>query len=1211
VQTTLLGFAIAIILALVTALVGPLFVDWTRYRAEFEARATRLTGLDFRITGSIDARVLPTPTIVMHGIEFGRPDDSGKVRARSLRLEFALGALARGEWRIANARLDGPELAAGLDSTGRLDWPAPKIGFDPEGVSIERLTIRDGRALLADGASGARLLFEKVEFKGEIRSLTGPARGEGSFVIAGQHYPYRLATSRLGEDSTVKVRLSIDPIHRPVTAEADLSIGFERGAPRFEGTIHLARAVGRAPAGTQALIIEPWRTTSRIKGDSAGAVLEQIEFQYGPDERAIKLHGNAQVKFGQQPHANVVLTSSQIDLERALAVPDAPRRRPLAALKTFLNIFNAAPQLPLPTTLSIGVESLAFGGAMVQRLGADIEIDSQELRIRLLEFRAPGLTQVRLSGRVLNAARFEGSTQIESNDPRVLLGWLTERNDIQAVAAGPLRLSGDVRLSDDTISTDRLSFDFDRMTVAGRMAYFWPNQDRPARLDAELTSPEIDLDRIHGLGAAMLGGIGFEWPREGALSLKIGRASIFGVQAKQVDVNTRLDNNGLEIDRLVIADFGGTAAAIKGRIDTTSQSPHGTLTLNLDARTLDGLLAVIEKLAPQSAEPLRRSAERLSPLALRASLTMDPASGGALASTKFNVEGRAGKLSRISVFGDANTSSAAFKADKIAALGAAKVNITARVEADEGEPLIEFLRLDKFFLVDKRSARLNLSAKGNLDGALDIDGRLAAGALDISANGKLRVAKEPTAEFDLTINNASLRSPRPVVAGLPAEALPGSATARLAWAQNTLQIAQIRGTLAGSSVAGSLTLKIGEPISLNGSMEMSAVDLPGAIAAVIGVPARPAPTSPGRVLAWASEPFEHFLGPLNGQIALKSARTALTPQLAVRDFQGTISFAESRVTLQMAEGVLAGGRASGELSLLRQPDGVLARSRLKVEGASAAELLPGDGVVSGRLSFVLSAEGAGMSSVALVGSLSGSGSFTLENGRVAWLDPRAFQAVMRAVDQGLPIDANRVKDKMELALAAGPFAAQRADGSVAIDAGQARTTISITEVKGAELVLSGNVNLTDGALDGQLVLFGLAAAGAPASTRPEITMLLRGPFDAPVRTMDVAALANWLALRSIEQQSKKLDLLEGREPPTTFFAPPEQPPEESSVIQSTHGPAASTPPTNPQAIQQPSAARNRPVAQKPKPRKQVQTAPPPVDLRPAPISPFQWLFGVH
>jgi hypothetical protein len=35
-QTTLLGLAIALILALVTALVGPLLVDWGTYRSRFE-----------------------------------------------------------------------------------------------------------------------------------------------------------------------------------------------------------------------------------------------------------------------------------------------------------------------------------------------------------------------------------------------------------------------------------------------------------------------------------------------------------------------------------------------------------------------------------------------------------------------------------------------------------------------------------------------------------------------------------------------------------------------------------------------------------------------------------------------------------------------------------------------------------------------------------------------------------------------------------------------------------------------------------------------------------------------------------------------------------------------------------------------------------------------------------------------------------------------
>ena len=209
-QTTLLGFAFAIILALVTALVGPLFVDWSSYRGEFEARASRLTGLDFRVTGAIDARVLPTPSITLHGVEFGRPNEGSKVSARGLRIEFALGALMRGEWRIAEARLEGPELAAGLDSSGHIAWPLPKLGFDLEGLSIDRMQIEDGRALLTDAASDTRVTLEKVEFRGDLRSLAGPVKGDGSFVVSGQRYPYRISTGRLAEDGGVKVRLSVE-----------------------------------------------------------------------------------------------------------------------------------------------------------------------------------------------------------------------------------------------------------------------------------------------------------------------------------------------------------------------------------------------------------------------------------------------------------------------------------------------------------------------------------------------------------------------------------------------------------------------------------------------------------------------------------------------------------------------------------------------------------------------------------------------------------------------------------------------------------------------------------------------------------------------------------------------------------------------------------------------------------------------------------------
>ena len=60
-----------------------------------------------------------------------------------------------------------------------------------------------------------------------------------------------------------------------------------------------------------------------------------------------------------------------------------------------------------------------------------------------------------------------------------------------------------------------------------------------------------------------------------------------------------------------------------------------------------------------------------------------------------------------------------------------------------------------------------------------------------------------------------------------------------------------------------------------------------------------------------------------------------------------------------------------------------------------------------------------MSALALIGSLQGSGTFIIENARVARLDPKAFEVVTRAVDQGLPIDPDRLRDRVDMALAGG------------------------------------------------------------------------------------------------------------------------------------------------------------------------------------------------
>jgi large subunit ribosomal protein L24 len=366
-----------------------------------------------------------------------------------------------------------------------------------------------------------------------------------------------------------------------------------------------------------------------------------------------------------------------------------------------------------------------------------------------------------------------------------------------------------------------------------------------------------------------------------------------------------------------------------------------------------------------------------------------------------------------------------------------------------------------------------------------------------------------------------------------------------------------------------------QPITVDGDIELGAVDLPAAIALAIGIPAQGAGAATGASASasgpWPAEPFEQGLTALSGQIAVKSARVALTPKLAARDVRSVLRFGESELALEGIDGSIAGGRVAADLTFLRRADGLTARGRMRLTGANAAELLPGEGALSGRLTLDVTAEGTGMSPVALVGSLAGSGSFTLENARAARLDPAAFDTVIRAVDQGLPIDAIKVRDRMDAALASGGLALTLAEGAIIIDAGQARLNNTVVRAQRGDLAVSGSVNLTEAALDARLTMFGAGGAGAPANTRPEIGIALKGPIDTPKRTIDVAALASWLALRAVEQQSKKLDVLEGRAP---------------------------VPPSTPAAVNAPtSAAKPKPAAPA---AERVQPLPPPIDIRPAP-----------
>ena len=165
-QTTLLTVGIALIMALVTALVGPLFVDWGRFRTNFETHASRLAGQPVHITGGIDVRLLPIPTVRLQGIEVGPPGSKAALSARWLDAELSLPSLMRGELRATTLRIDAPHFAVERDSQSHLSGPPLATGD----VTIDRVVVHEGRIALTDAATGSRSVRDHWSFDGDIRA---------------------------------------------------------------------------------------------------------------------------------------------------------------------------------------------------------------------------------------------------------------------------------------------------------------------------------------------------------------------------------------------------------------------------------------------------------------------------------------------------------------------------------------------------------------------------------------------------------------------------------------------------------------------------------------------------------------------------------------------------------------------------------------------------------------------------------------------------------------------------------------------------------------------------------------------------------------------------------------------------------------------------------------------------------------------------------
>src|SRR5262249_41023743 len=141
---------------------------------------------------------------------------------------------------------------------------------------------------------------------------------------------------------------------------------------------------------------------------------------------------------------------------------------------------------------------------------------------------------------------------------------------------------------------------------------------------------------------------------------------------------------------------------------------------------------------------------------------------------------------------------------------------------------------------------------------------------------------------------------------------------------------------------------------------------------------------------WSSEPFAPgVLEGLVGQVEIKAAWATLTKSLAARHVRGVLRLGETGFALEDLDGAFPGGRLVGSLTVRRAGEGTSAKGRIALANIDAAAIAP----VTGRMTIQVQAEGTGLSPAALIGSLTGAGSVTLDGGQISGLDPKSFDAV--------------------------------------------------------------------------------------------------------------------------------------------------------------------------------------------------------------------------
>ena len=1130
------------VLALCAALLGPYFVDWTSYRADFEREASAILGRKVTVEGDATARLLPFPSVTFSDVTVaGGTNGQPAMTIETFSMDAELAPFLRGEVLIFDMRLVRPQATIDIAANGAIDWAMrPSSPFDINNVAIEKLTVTDGRIALRHAAGGRSHVLSEIDATVSAKSLAGPWRTDGSLKVDGLRARLAVSTGKAEESGQMRLRLRIDPDAYPLVIESDGNAGMKDGIAVYSGQFKIAgadrndmllRGNDDQPVKVSAGKSKPaYRLNGTFSLDHQKLGIGEFRFETGPLDHPYTADGMASVDLGPEPSFSIEATGAQVQFDETIAGETGEGAgltldQRISALEQAL---LALPRPVIPGKVELQLPALLAGDTTIRDVHLSAEPAVGGWTIKSLGATLPGRASLEADGQLSVDEKFgfTGSLLLAVAQPSGFAAWLSKDVDeaIRRLPAAGFKAKVDI--SNQRQAFHDLELILGDAKFSGDVESSLPDNARPS-VRMRLEGGQLDVDGLAAFASLFVSDKGANRfsDRDLDFEIKAGPVSAGGLSADSVDTALRLRDGLLEIDRLSVGGLAGASISATGRIKDFPAQPSGKLDASVVAVDLKPLIDVASQRYPESAV-LKGLADRAATYPelfqdARIDLVASAADNGDdTTGLAASMQGRAG---------GSDFSASLSGQGTLDAMPDAQLALSFHAKNTDATALLGLYGFPVLPLGIVGEASTDVSAKGTLGGGLATVFDLTGQDFRLGFDGTVGDTEQgPFAKGKASLDAADVE-PWLMTTGL---GLPGMGTGTAAsfaadadYGNGLLVVSGLSGTVNEAAASGDVTIDMKDGLPhLAGELVLDELDLDPMAVTLFGDAAL---VGGGKDWTWPSVPFaQKSVTPFSADLDLSVA--ALSAGSFATAYDATLSLKLDREGIRAShlKAKLFGGDFTGQFELKNSEGTGLLTSQMKLTGADLSIALPEAGI-TGAGTFSTELSTSGKSVEGMVAALSGSGTASSKGLAIAGVNPDAFSAFISKADAiGRDIDAAKTDAFAPAIAAQGTFAAQDADLAFTIAGGVLRAPPVSLENPAATLSADVSADLNAGTVAAKGSIAYRPGDESLSGSDPVMNYSLQGRLGATERAFDSAPLAQFLTQRALEKEQRRVEAMQ-------------------------------------------------------------------------------------